>query len=315
MVDDWYGPETAWWAKHEHAQDHLERLRGVCAGYRSTNPLEVRPEPTDVPGETAYRLRQSAPIPVAISLIVGDLVHCLRSSLDSLVFGIVRHSLGRDMTEKEEMACQFPICSSPDDFNRFFTRPRAKIMDDRVRRALHGVQPFFWLENMKMISVKGAKTLSYEEDSRLRPLTSVARLSNIDKHRRLTVTAWWPSLFYWTVGKNDSGDFQWRASGVPPWDDGAIIGYVTGTGSEPPKFFHEFDLVIIDATTHSSLDLSSRDLIAEAEEWVAGVEVALRQMIGEYTQLPPRPSLSDPQPLGEPHQPEEGNFLGQRHRM
>jgi len=71
----------------------------VCAGYRSTNPLEVRPEPTDVPGETAYRLRQSAPIPVAISLIVGDLVHCLRSSLDSLVSGIVRDNLDRDMTD------------------------------------------------------------------------------------------------------------------------------------------------------------------------------------------------------------------------
>jgi len=99
-VDEgWDEPETAWWAKHRHAKDHLERLRGVCAGYRSTNPLEVRPEPTDVPGETAYRLRQSAPIPVAISLIVGDLVHCLRSSLDSLVSGIVRDNLDRDMTD------------------------------------------------------------------------------------------------------------------------------------------------------------------------------------------------------------------------
>jgi hypothetical protein len=80
MVDDWLGPETAWWAKHQHAQDHLERLRGVCAAYRSTKPLEVRPESTDVPGQTAYVFHQSAPIPVAISLIVGDLVHCLRSS-------------------------------------------------------------------------------------------------------------------------------------------------------------------------------------------------------------------------------------------
>jgi hypothetical protein len=87
--DDWYAPTTAWWAKHQHAQDHAMRLRDVCAQYKSTNPLEVIPESTDVPGETAYRLRQSTPIPLAISLIVGDLVHCLRSSLDSLVFGVV----------------------------------------------------------------------------------------------------------------------------------------------------------------------------------------------------------------------------------
>jgi hypothetical protein len=294
MVDDWFGPETAWWAKHQHAQDHLARLRDVCDQYQSTNPLEVRPEPTDVPYQTAYRLRQFTPIPVAISLIVGDLVHCLRSSLDSLVFGIVRHGLAREMTEKEEMACQFPICSSPDDFNMFFTRPRAKIMDDRVRRAFHGVQPFFWLENMKMISVKGAKTLSYEEDSRLRSLTSVARLSNIDKHRRLTVAAWWPSLIYWTKGKDDGGDYQWRPKGAPPWGDGEIIGYVTGTGSGTPQIVHEFDIVIIDATTHSSLDLSSRDLLAEASEWSIGVEDALRKMIREYTQPPTHPKNGQP---------------------
>ena len=49
MDEGWDEPETAWWAKHQHAQDHLERLRGVCAEYRSTKPLEVRPESTDVP--------------------------------------------------------------------------------------------------------------------------------------------------------------------------------------------------------------------------------------------------------------------------
>ena len=80
MVDDWFGSETAWWAKHEHAQEHLARLRDVCAQYKATNPLEGRAESTEVPGETAYRLWQSIPIPLAISLIVGDLVHCLRSA-------------------------------------------------------------------------------------------------------------------------------------------------------------------------------------------------------------------------------------------
>jgi hypothetical protein len=25
MADDWFGSETAWWAKHQHAQDHLAK--------------------------------------------------------------------------------------------------------------------------------------------------------------------------------------------------------------------------------------------------------------------------------------------------
>ena len=156
--------ETAWRAKHQHAQDHLSATEACVPNHRSTNPLEVHPEPTDVPGETAYRLRQSAPIPVAISLIVGDLVHCLRSSLDSLVSGIVRDSLDRqDMTDAEERFCQFSICSSRKDFNKFFNKSRVQIMDDRVRRALHGAQPFYRLENMKMLSVEGTNAITYEE--------------------------------------------------------------------------------------------------------------------------------------------------------
>jgi hypothetical protein len=98
MVDDWFGSETAWWAKHQHAQEHLVALREVCAQYQSTNPLEVIPESTEVPGEIAYRLQRTTPIPVTIGLIVGDLVHCLRSALDSLVFGIVGDSLNSGLS-------------------------------------------------------------------------------------------------------------------------------------------------------------------------------------------------------------------------
>jgi hypothetical protein len=279
----WYDPETAWWAKHGHAKDHLERLRGVCAAYQSTNPLEVRAESTDVPGQTAYRLHQLTPIPVAISLIVGDLVHCLRSSLDSLVFGIVGDSLGRDMTHAEERDCQFPICSSPKDFNKFFNTSRTKIMGDHVRLALHGVQPFYWLERMKMLS-ETAMTVSYDEDSTFRPLTSVASLSNIDKHRRLTVAAWWPSLIYWTTGEEDDGEHEWRPTGAPPWGDGEIIGIMTGTGPEP-KVVHQFNLVVSDATSHLTDRWARRDLPDQAYDWVVGVEVALPWMIQEYTPI------------------------------
>jgi hypothetical protein len=291
---DWDEPETAWWAKHEHAKDHLSQLRGVCAEYRSTNPLEVRPEPTDVPGETAYRLRQTAPIPVAISLIVGDLMHCLRSSLDSLVFGIVRDSLDRDMTDVEERLCQFPICSSPKDFNKFFTKSRLQIMDDRVRCALHGVQPFYWLERMKMLSVEGTNAITYEEDSRFRPLTTIGRLSNIDKHRRLTVAAWWPRLIYWTQGKDGGGEYHWRPASAPPWSQDEIMGYMIGTGPEPTHVFHDFNLVITDATNHLTDRWTVLDLPDQANDWLVGVEVALRQMIRDYTQPPSGPTAEQP---------------------
>jgi hypothetical protein len=138
------------------------------------------------------------------------------------------------------------------------------MMDDRVRSALRGVQPFSWLENMKAIS-EDANTLSYEEYSWFLPLTSVARLSNIDKHRRLTVAAWWPSLIHWTTVNGDPGDNQWRQAGEPPWGDGEVIAYVTSMGPKPAQVVHQFDIVIVDATNPSAFEFASRDLLAEAQ--------------------------------------------------
>jgi hypothetical protein len=165
-------------------------------------------------------------------------------------------------------------------------------MDDRVRFALHGVQPFYWLERMKIFS-ETAKTVSYDQDSTFRPLTSVARLSNIDKHRRLTVAAWWPSLIYWTTGEEDDGEYQWRPTGAPPWGDGEVIGIMTGTGPEP-KVVHQFNLVVTDAASHLTDRWAMRDLADQAADWLSGVEGALRQMIRDYAQPPNQPKNDQP---------------------
>src|SRR5664279_693609 len=131
---------------------------------------------------------------------------------------------------------------------------------------------------MKALS-RGVKTPSYDEYSWSSPLTSVARLSNIDKHRRLTVTAWWPSLIHWTTANGDPGDNQWRQAGEPSWGDGEVIAYVTSTGPEPAQVVHQFDIVIVDATNPSAGEFASRDLLAAADAWLAGVAGALRHMI------------------------------------
>jgi hypothetical protein len=191
------------------------------------------------------------------------------------------------MTEKEEQACQFPICSSPDTFEAFFTGLRAKIMDEGARSALRGSQPFYWLEQNKMLGIENVNALSYGDDSRFHTLTTLARLSNIDKHRRLTVAAWWPSLIYWTTkDEEDRGEHQWRSEGLPPWDDGEIIGYMTSAGPKPVQVVHQFNLVITDVTSQLMHGWASRDLPLQAEEWLAGVDRALRQMIRDYTQPP-----------------------------
>jgi len=118
-------------------------------------------------------------------------------------------------------------------------------------------------------------------------LADLPRLSNIDKHRRLTVAAWWPSSIYWTTkDEEDRGEHQWRSVGSPPWDDGEIIGYMTSTGPEPVQVVHQFNLVITDVNSHLMHGWASRDLPEQADAWCMGVDRALRQMIRDYTQPP-----------------------------
>jgi hypothetical protein len=56
-------------------------------------------------------------------------------------------------------------------------------------------------------------------------------LWNVDKHRRLHFTVWWPDDIYWVSAQGD--DYGW-IPGRPPWADGAVIGtIIAAEGVEP----------------------------------------------------------------------------------
>ena len=93
-------------------------------------------------GRNAYRFHQSKPIPVAISLIVRDVLHNLRSALDSLMVGLVRLDLGRELDEADEKACQFPISRDPKAFKEDLRRPKARgLVTERLEASLREAQP------------------------------------------------------------------------------------------------------------------------------------------------------------------------------
>jgi hypothetical protein len=98
---DWFGLDTAWRLKLAHAARHIDQLAKVCNAYRAQDPQHVDPEPTDQPGRTAYRLYVDVPIPVDISLIAGDVLHNLRSALNTLAFALVVNDIDRELTADE----------------------------------------------------------------------------------------------------------------------------------------------------------------------------------------------------------------------
>ena len=285
-MDALHDPGTSWWAKHAHAKTHIASLRTACDEYRERRPIEVRPE-TDRPGDTAYRFHQTEPIPLGISLIVGDVLHNLRSALDSLVLGLVSRDLDRGLQDREEHACQFPIAGTPDEFDAFWTKwpPRAQLVGDRVRAALRETQPFYGLEQAKSLDVENALKLTYEENFRFNALTTVSRLSNIDKHRRVTVAAWWPSITYW-FGDPRPDEHEWHPN-PPPYAHGQIVGIMRGpSDAPPPKVIHDFDLVLPEAPNHDPRHhFTSRPLPREAEDWHLMVGIAIQTALDAYVRL------------------------------
>jgi hypothetical protein len=116
----WLDRTSAWWAKADRAQHHLRLLDRLVAEFRASEPYTVVPRPTDTPGRTEYRLHIYKPVPPEISTTIGDILHNLRSALDSLAYEMALRGRDRPMTKKQERGCVFPVRETPERFDEFF---------------------------------------------------------------------------------------------------------------------------------------------------------------------------------------------------
>jgi hypothetical protein len=186
----WGDQNSSWWAKINRAQEHIAWLHRLVNEFRQSGSYSLTPEPTEIPGRLADRLRFNLPVPVALSTTVGDALHNMRAALESLAFEAARLSQGGSLTSDQEKTSTFPICESPDAFGAFFKGKKGLLYDGRSRAAFRSVQPFVNLEQAEMVGV--ALDQSFDERFRWDVLHRLDTLWNIDKHRRLTLMAWWP---------------------------------------------------------------------------------------------------------------------------
>jgi hypothetical protein len=259
----WMDQDSSWWAKANRAKEHIDSLRRQVDEYRASAPYSLIPELTAKPDRLAYRLRFSKPVPVTISTTVGYVLHNLRAVLESLAFEVARRSQGGPLTAKQEKESTFPICATPEDFDAFFKSRKGLLYDRRGRAALRSVQPFVNLEAAHRLGV--AVDRSFEETFRWSELYRLDTLWNIDKHRRLTLMAWWPDLIYW--GSN--GPSNRRAlPGDGTLANGSILLYIEGTNEgQGDELGHEFNLVLTDDPA-ASRDLGAADDVVDLlEHW------------------------------------------------
>jgi hypothetical protein len=104
----WMDQDSSWWAKANRATEHMDSLRRQVDDYRAAAPYSLTPEPTEKPDRLAYRLRFSKPVPVTISTTVGDVLHNLRTALESLAFEVARRSQGGTLTPQAGESINVP---------------------------------------------------------------------------------------------------------------------------------------------------------------------------------------------------------------
>ena len=261
----WMDQDSSWWAKANRANEHIDSLRRQVDEYRASAPYSLTPEPTEKPDRLAYRLRFSKPVPVAVSTTVGDILHNLRAALESLAFEVARRGQGGTLTAKQEKESTLPICETPEALDAFFAgRDRKGLLyDRRARAAFRSVQPFVNLEEAQKLGV--VLNRSFEEAFRWNELHRLDTLWNIDKHRRLTLMAWWPDLIFW--GSNGPSNRR-----VLPGDgtlgDGSILLYIEGTDEgQSDELSHEFNLVLTDDPAASPDRGATDDVVRLLKHW------------------------------------------------
>lgn len=157
--------------KLSRAMEHLLKLDDDIDDYRGRQPFKVIREVD--PGDTRLRFGfflTELP-PAHLSVVIGDVVSNLRSSLDHLAWQLVIASRGTPRTEPP--MTQFPLYRSR-------TTGTGKLR--RIEIA-GGVAP-------KALSVvESVQPYHRVQDSEKHPLALLAELSNIDKHRTLHTTS------------------------------------------------------------------------------------------------------------------------------
>jgi hypothetical protein len=256
-----FDPSWPWMVKLDRARMHIAELHRVVEEYR-TQHVRIEQLPGDGVRRADIILRLSAPIPLAWSGIIGDVLHNLRSALDTFAFELARLHIGDELPQTLVRKPSFPIQKSLDRYESFFAK-RRDVFGPAAEQALRSVAPGWLLEGATP-SVMADHGVTFESSAIHERVYRLNDLWNIDKHRHLHVTLAWPGMTYW--GSNEGENHGW-AWGRPPFENGSIIGQLfIGDGAESmPAVVSEIEFRL----TEPGCD--NEDVVTLLTHWRGGI--------------------------------------------
>ncbi len=151
-------------AKLARAQETIQALQKEVANFEQPSAPPFRVARENVGNEFVFRVYGNSELPLRFSVLAGEVIHHLRSSLDHVV-----HALVLANKHKPTYYHQFPICSTPKQFKDACQRKQIEGVSLSAKRLIANVQPY--------------TTLTPDDTI----LSVVAQLDNQDKHRLLVV--------------------------------------------------------------------------------------------------------------------------------
>lgn len=187
-------------AKLERAHELLASLEIEVTKYLSQDPPLFRIEGKHTKDGLEYALVAygNPDVPLWFSVVTGEIVHHMRSSLDHIICALVVQN-GGTPTHLH----QFPICKTTDAFKKACERSYIKGVGSTAKQIIKDVQPF---------------TSPTPDDT---VLFVVSQYDNADKHRLLTVLTSIATVGEITIGTDETiGELESRKGKTP-----TIIGF------------------------------------------------------------------------------------------
>lgn len=211
-------PLTGFSLKLSRAEEHLKALQGEIEGFVQSDFYETVAD-RDYKGRLVARLKNVKQPPAQLSLLIGDCVHNLRSSLDHLAYGLAStHTQPLPVDYAKTSA--FPIFRTGPLYRRKGSAGAAhkmRGMSGAARAAIQRTQPYH-----------------RRKDPGLWFLWMLEELASIDKHRLLHVTTASVGLTSFQI----SGTGVFRLERVEPLrapiKENAILGRFYGEFGPPP---------------------------------------------------------------------------------
>jgi hypothetical protein len=169
--------------KVERANRHIDEFNSIVAAYQAEKFYDIWAD-TDAKGATKFFIGPIKPFPHTLPLIVGDIVHNLKSALDHTFTAIVGDALPMD----DRM---FPFCKNrPSDITK-------SARFNAIEKAIPGSAGFIL-----------DKVQPYEGGAG--GLYGLHRLDRIDKHNELIVTANAASIGSLVIFADKDAVLGWR---------------------------------------------------------------------------------------------------------